>query len=75
MPKSLHRWLPMIIAYPLGSVEHIVSYVHTQDGLAGRTLVMRTKLLVFASGYAILHATMSVRLRPTATHLTLCYSW
>ena len=65
----------MIIAYPLGYVEHIVSYVHAQDGLTSRTLVMRTKLLVFVSGYEILHAAMSVRLRHTATHLTLCYSW
>ena len=48
-------------------VEHTVSYVHTQDGLANRILVMRTKLLVFAWGYAILHAAMLVRLRPIAT--------
>ena len=47
--------------------EHIVPYVHTQDGLANRILVMRTKLLVFVWGYAILHAAMLVPLRPTAT--------
>ncbi|XP_062014900.1 uncharacterized protein LOC133731550 [Rosa rugosa] len=47
--------------------EHIVPYVHTQDGLANRILVMRTKLLIFAWGYAILHAAMLVPLRPTAT--------
>ena len=55
--------------------EHIVPYVHTQDGLANRILVMRTKLLVFAWGYAILHAAISVLLRPTATNLTPRYSW
>ena len=58
-------------------VEHHVPHVHIQNGLVevlikrlqliARTLVMRTKLLVSTWGYAILHATMLVRLRPTAT--------
>ncbi|KAM2555554.1 hypothetical protein TB2_019545 [Malus domestica] len=58
-------------------VEHHVPHVHTQKGLAktfikrlqviARTLVMRTKLPVSAWVYAILHATMLVRLRPIAT--------
>ena len=58
-------------------VEHPVPHVHTQNGLAeafikrlqvtAQTLVMRTKLPVSAWGYMILHATMLVRLRPTAT--------
>ncbi|KAM1234375.1 hypothetical protein ACFX2J_003964 [Malus domestica] len=64
-------------------VEHPVPHVHTQNGLAeafikrhqliAQTLVMRTKLPVSAWGYAILHATMLVRLRTTATqpHLPL----
>ena len=47
-------------------VEHSVPHVHTQNGLA-RTLVMCTKLLVFAWDYTILHAAILVRLRPTAT--------
>ena len=64
-------------------VEHHVPHVHTQNGqaeafikrlqLIAQTLVMRTKLLVYTWGYAILHAAMLVRLRPTATqpHLPL----
>ncbi|KAM1456620.1 hypothetical protein ACFX13_034735 [Malus domestica] len=58
-------------------VEHHVPHVHTQNGLAeafikliqliAQPLVMRTKLLVSAWGYAILHAAMLVYLRPTAT--------
>ena len=58
-------------------VEHLVPHVHTQNSLAeaflkrlqmiARTLVMRTKLPVSAWGYAILHATMLVCLRPIAT--------
>ncbi|KAM1391009.1 hypothetical protein ACFX2I_018765 [Malus domestica] len=59
------------------NVEHHVPHVHTQNGLAkafikriqliARTMVMRTKLPVSTWGYAILHAAMLVRLRPTAT--------
>ena len=58
-------------------VEHPVPHVHTQNSLAEafimrlqlitRTLVMRTILPVSAWGYAILHATILVCLRPTAT--------
>ncbi|KAK9946455.1 hypothetical protein M0R45_011920 [Rubus argutus] len=64
-------------------VEHPVAYVHTQNGLAeafikrlqmiARTLVMRTKLPVSAWGYAILHATALVRLRPMATQTLSAY--
>ncbi|KAM2693263.1 hypothetical protein EV2_007454 [Malus domestica] len=58
-------------------VEHIVPHIHTQNGLKeafikrlqliAQTLVMRTKLPVSAWGYAILHATLLVYLRPTTT--------
>ncbi|KAL5729255.1 hypothetical protein ACHQM5_002230 [Ranunculus cassubicifolius] len=58
-------------------VEHPVPHVHTQNGLAeaaikrlqmvARTLVMRTNLPISAWGYAILHAAVLIRLRPTAT--------
>ena len=60
-------------------VEHSIPHVHTKNGLAevfikrlqmiARTLVMRTKLPVSAWGYAILHAAMLVRLRPTVTQI------
>ncbi|KAM0957722.1 hypothetical protein ACFX2A_026343 [Malus domestica] len=59
------------------NVEHLVPHVHPQNDLAevfikriqliAQTLVMRTKLPVSAWGYAILHAAILVRLRPTAT--------
>ncbi|KAM2053253.1 hypothetical protein ACFX1T_002915 [Malus domestica] len=59
-------------------VEHSVPRVHTQNGLAeafikrlqliARTLLMKTKLPVFAWGHAILHAASLVRLRPIANH-------
>ena len=58
-------------------VEHHVPHVHTQNGLAeafikclqtiAQTLVMRTELSVSAWDHAILHASMYIRLRPTAT--------
>ncbi|KAM1048591.1 hypothetical protein ACFX2C_027787 [Malus domestica] len=58
-------------------VEHPIPYVHTKNGMAKafikrlqlitQTLVMRTKLPVSAWGYAILQATMLVRLRPITT--------
>ena len=56
-------------------VEHPVPHVHTQNGLAeatikrlqmvARALVMRTNLPISAWGYAILHAAMLIRFRPT----------
>ena len=59
-------------------VEHPVPHVHTQNGLAeafikrlqliARTLLMKTKLPVFACGHVILHAASLVRLRPIANH-------
>ena len=58
-------------------VEHLVPYVHTQNGLAedfirrlqmiARSLVIRTKLPIAVWGHAILHATKLIRLRPIAT--------
>lgn len=58
-------------------VEHSVTHIYTQNGLAeafikhlqliAQTLVMRTKLLVSTWGYAILHTSMLIRLRPTTT--------
>lgn len=57
-------------------LEHLGAYVHSQNGLAeafikriqiiARTLVMRTKLPIYACGYAILHAAALVHLRPIA---------
>ena len=59
-------------------VEHPIAHVHTQNGLAkafikrlkliARPLLMRTKLLIYAWGHAILHAAALVRIRPTANH-------
>ncbi|KAJ9544182.1 hypothetical protein OSB04_023889 [Centaurea solstitialis] len=58
-------------------VEHPIPYVHTQNGLAeatikrmqmiARALVMRTNLPTSAWGYAILHAALLIRFRPTAS--------
>ena len=60
-------------------VEHPVSYVHTQNGLAeslikhiqiiARTLLLRTNLNDTAWGHAVLHAAALIRLRPTASLL------
>jgi len=60
------------------TVEHSVSHVHTQNGLAeslikylqwiARPFLMRTKFFVSIWGYAILHATAFVRIRPTNYH-------
>ncbi|GJY11671.1 retrovirus-related pol polyprotein from transposon TNT 1-94 [Tanacetum coccineum] len=59
-------------------VEHLVSHVYTQNGLAkslikrlqliARSLIMRTKLLVSMWGHAILHVASLIRLRPNANH-------
>ena len=59
-------------------VEHLIDHVHTQNGLAkaiikrlqliARPLLMRTKLLIYAWGHAILHAAALVRIQPTANH-------
>ena len=59
-------------------VEHPVSHVHTQNGLAesfikriqiiARTLLLRTKLGSSACGHAVLRATALIRIRPTALH-------
>ena len=59
-------------------VEHPVSHVHTQNGLAeslikriqiiARTLLMRTKLPSSTWGHAVLYATALIRLRPTTSH-------
>ncbi|KAJ9561775.1 hypothetical protein OSB04_006935 [Centaurea solstitialis] len=58
-------------------VEHPVPQVHTQNGLAeatikrikmiARALVMRTNLPTSAWGYAMLHAALLIRFRPTAS--------
>ena len=60
-------------------VEHLVAYVHTQNGLAeslikriqiiARTLLLRTNLNDTAWGHAVLHAAALIRLRPTANLL------
>ena len=60
------------------NIEHPVSHVHTQNGLAeafikrlqliARTLLLKTKLSVSAWGHAILHDASLVRLRPIANH-------
>ena len=57
------------------NIEHHVAHTYTQNGLAksfikrlqliARHLLMKTKLLVSAWGYAILHAASLVRIRPT----------
>ena len=60
------------------TVEHPITYVHTQNGLAesfikclqliGRPLLMRTKLPTSSWGHAILHAAALIRIRPTNYH-------
>ena len=60
-------------------VEHPVSYVHNQNGLAeslikhiqiiARTLLLRTNLNDTAWGHAVLHAAALIRLCPTASLL------
>ncbi|GKD13676.1 retrovirus-related pol polyprotein from transposon TNT 1-94 [Tanacetum coccineum] len=60
-------------------VEHPISHVHTQNGLAeslikrlqliARPLIMRTKLPVSIWGHAILHAASLIRMRPSANHV------
>ena len=57
-------------------IEHPVVHTYTQNGLAksvikrlqiiARPLLMKSKLPVFAWGYAILHAALLVRIRPSA---------
>ncbi|GJZ63406.1 disease resistance CC-NBS-LRR class family protein [Tanacetum coccineum] len=59
-------------------VEHPVAHVHTQNGLVeslikrlqliARPLIMRTKLIIFIWGHAILHAASLIRMRPSANH-------
>ena len=59
-------------------VEHPIAHVHTQNGLAeafikrlqliARPLLMRTKLLIYAWGHAILHVVALVRIRLTTNH-------
>ena len=58
-------------------VEHYVPHVHTQNGLAKTTikrlqmvakaLIMRTNLSISTWGYAILHATLLIRFKPTTS--------
>ena len=60
-------------------VEYPIPHVHTQNGLVesmikhvqiiARTLLLRTKLGSSAWGHAVLHATASIRIRPTALHI------
>jgi len=60
------------------NVEHTVSHVHTQNGLAesltkhlqliARPLIMRSKLPTSARGHAILHAESLIHIRPRAYH-------
>ncbi|KAJ9561443.1 hypothetical protein OSB04_006603 [Centaurea solstitialis] len=57
-------------------VEHPVTHVHTQNGLAeslikrlqmiARPMIMKSKLPVSAWGHAILHAATLIRIRPTS---------
>ena len=64
-------------------VEHPVPHVHTQNGLAEaaikriqmvtRTLVMRTNLSLFTWGYAIFHAALLIRFRPTTNQPFYAY--
>jgi hypothetical protein len=59
-------------------VEHPVTHVHTQNGLAeslikrlqliARPLLMKCNLPSSAWGHTILHAAALIRLRPTASH-------
>ncbi|WZZ32928.1 hypothetical protein YC2023_016329 [Brassica napus] len=59
-------------------VEHHVSHVHTQNGLAeslikrlqliARPLIMKSKLPTSMWGHAILHAEALIRVRPSAYH-------
>ena len=59
-------------------VEHHVPHVHNQNGLAesmikhikfiSRTLLMQSKLPVSVWGHDVLHASILIRLRPTASH-------
>nr|GEU69342.1 putative ribonuclease H-like domain-containing protein [Tanacetum cinerariifolium] len=59
-------------------VEHLVAYVHTQNGLAkslikplqliATPMIMKTKLPVSMWGHAILHAALFIRMRPSAYH-------
>ena len=58
--------------------EYPVAHVHTQNGLAeslikrlklnARPLLMKTNLPMTIWGYAILHATVLIRIRPTSYH-------
>jgi hypothetical protein len=58
-------------------VEHLVSHVHTKNGLAeslikriqiiARTLLLITNLNDTAWGHAVLHAATLIRLRPTSS--------
>ena len=60
------------------NVEHSVSHVHTQNGLAeslikrlqliARPLLMKTKLPASTWGHAIMHAASLIRIRPTSYH-------
>ena len=59
-------------------VEHPVAHVHTQNGLAeslikrlkliARPLLMKANLPMTTWGYAILHAAVLIRIRPTSYH-------
>ena len=59
-------------------VEHPVTHVHTQNGLAklllkclklvARPLLMRVNLPMANLGYAILHVTILVRIKPISYH-------
>jgi hypothetical protein len=61
-------------------VQHLVTYVHTQNGLAeslikrikliARSLFMNCKLPSSCWGHAVLHAADLIQLRPTAYHST-----
>ena len=60
------------------NVEHSVAHTYTQNNLAesfikcfqliARSLLMKTKLLTFAWGHAIMHAASLVRILPTTYH-------
>ena len=60
------------------NIEHLVTHVHTQNGLAeslikrlqliARPLLMKTKLPTSTWGHAVMHATSLIRIRSTSYH-------
>jgi hypothetical protein len=60
------------------NIEHLIVHVHTQNDLAeslikrlqliAKPILIRTKLLVFAWGYVVLHAVTLIYIKPTTYH-------